>query len=108
MKLQPQQSPLVETRLIWMKDNQPHLLREMYLKGTLREHVVKKVTEATDRYWRMRDRGVDEWTAKEMRLTMLAPAEGMEVEREEVINDELFEAILDDITRREDDVGTDD
>ena len=100
MELQPQQDPLVETRLIWMRDNQPYLLMEKYLDGTLRDYVVKKVEDATDRYWRMRDRGVDEWTAKEMRLAMLAPAEGMEIEREEVISDEVFEKIVRNVMKR--------
>ncbi len=85
-----------------MRDNQPHLLREMYLKGTLREHVVEKVQSTAPSYHRMIQQGVDDQTAKEYVLNVLAPAEGMEIEREEVISDEFFEKILEEVTRRED------
>ncbi len=90
-----------------MRDSQPHLLKEMYIKGTLQKHVVTKAKAANERYWRLIDQGVDKMTANEMRLDMIAPAEGMEIEREEVISDELFETILDEVTRRDDDVDDD-
>ena len=102
MILQPQQDPLFETRLIWMWDNQPELLLELYKKGTLRQHVIDKVKQANKSYFGLIDRGVDEWTAKEIRLSILAPAEGMEEEKEQPISEEAFEKILLEMTQTED------
>ncbi len=81
-----------------MRNNQPHLLRELWHKKTLQSHVLREVEEAVQTYFTLRRQGVDEMTAKEIRLNILAPAEAMDIDRKEVIGDKMFEMILDEVT----------
>ena len=51
--------PLVETRLIWMRDNQPDLLMQQWEDGTLPKSVYRTVREAIQNYQRLIEQGVD-------------------------------------------------
>ncbi len=102
MKLQPQQSSSFETRLIWMSENQPNLLKELYESGELKQHILDKVSWAAKHYLTLLKNGVDEKIAKEIELSLLAPTEGMGEEKEPM-DEDMFEKIFEEVTRREDD-----
>ncbi len=97
--LPPQQHPLVESRLIWMRDNEPELLMELWKEGTLQARILQQVEEANQLYCRMREQGVSKDQALECRLNLIAPAEGMDQDREVMqFSDLLFDRILMDVT----------
>jgi len=80
-KRKPQDGKLISVRLLWMRDNHPEYLLELYEEGILAELVFNEVSRAELSYETWIDKGMDVETAKELRLDLLAPAEGMDISR---------------------------
>lgn len=97
--LKPQESPLFEARLLWMRDNQPELLMELYNKKELQKKILEDVEQAQNRFSTLIQNGVDLEVAREIRLDLLAPAEGMDEDKEVMqIPKKLWNQIIEDVT----------
>jgi hypothetical protein len=77
MKVQDNPITFMETRLTWMKENQPDYLLELYRENQLGNHLYNKIQEAKAMEKELEQKGLNEDQVEEYVLELLTPAEAM-------------------------------
>ena len=96
MKVCDQPITFMETRLIWMKENHPEYLLELYQEKELGRYLHRKIQNAIDMEKFLEDQGnLDEFQIEEVILEMLAPAEDLDLDDDKVdmISEKQFNQI---------------
>lgn len=87
--------PFALVGLEWMQDNSPELLREQFQEGILKEKIEKKVEQAINHEkFLINHENIDQETAREFALDMIAPADEIDLESNNHMSDKEFLIIL--------------
>ena len=93
-------NPLAMSRLLWLRDNHPYQLLDLYQKGELKQEVEKIVDQAIQLQGRLdHEQGVAPDIAEEYALKLVAPAEDMSLEPKREINQRQFDQIVDSLLK---------
>ncbi|NQT77613.1 MAG: hypothetical protein HQ565_07860 [Bacteroidetes bacterium] len=87
--------PFALIRLEWMQDNQPEVLKDLYRKGTLKQRIEEKVYQAINhKNFLINEEKMDEDTAIEFALDMIAPADEMDLDSNAQMSGREFQMII--------------
>ena len=95
MKVRDRVPTFMETRLVWMMENQPYLMLELHKTKKLQMTIYLKVMEAQKLEEQLeQNKDLQDWQIEEMVLNFLSPAEGMDLDRENPITESQFNRIV--------------
>src|SRR5659263_714351 len=95
MKVRDRGTTFMETWLTWMKENQPDLMLELHKTKKLHSTMGFKILAAMEMEEQLeQNKDLNEYQIEEMVLNFLAPAEGMDLDRENPITESQFNRIV--------------
>ncbi len=100
MKVSKQPKEFMLTRLVWMKENLPHLTLEKYQDGTLKQSLMQQIQNAVELEQYLEKQNLPEQEIEEIILDSLAPSEAMSetLDKKPVISEKKFNEILTAVT----------